>query len=210
MALDIESVYTAAWAERNFCAEQALLKRSYSAPAVGSADANSRPDCSSTGRAHASARCRDRGPLGRMIASRPSPAGQVRRHTSSEACASVSTRRACRAWIGPARREPRPRRRRRATDKPSAHRFSDKLRQDAKSHPVSDGACADARRSSARSGGSPSGARSRTRLRSRAPRANPRLALSRSFLDSGDISAHRSVEEHGPQIPAFRQRRAEV
>ena len=40
--------------------------------------------------------------------------------------------------------------------------ISDRLRQDARSHAVSDGVCADARRSSDRSG-SPSGARSRTR-----------------------------------------------
>src|ERR1700733_11377571 len=30
---------------------------------------------------------------------------------------------------------------------------------------------------------------------------HPALAFSRSFLDPGDISAHRSVEEHGAQIP---------
>ena len=39
---------------------------------------------------------------------------------------------------------------------------------------------------------------------------HPTLALSRSFLDPGDIAAHRAVEEHGPQIPALGQRRAEV
>jgi transposase len=39
---------------------------------------------------------------------------------------------------------------------------------------------------------------------------HPTLALSRSFLDPRDIAAHRSFEEHGPQIPAFGQRRTEV
>jgi hypothetical protein len=39
---------------------------------------------------------------------------------------------------------------------------------------------------------------------------HPALALSRSFLDPGDISAHRTVEEHGPQVPALGQRGAEV
>ena len=29
------------------------------------------------------------------------------------------------------------------------------------------------------------------------------LALSRSFLDPGDISTHWAVEEHGPQVTAF-------
>src|SRR6476660_3265162 len=36
------------------------------------------------------------------------------------------------------------------------------------------------------------------------------LALSRSFLDPRDISTHWAVEEHGPQVPAFGQRRTEV
>ena len=36
------------------------------------------------------------------------------------------------------------------------------------------------------------------------------LALSRSFLDPRDISTHWAVEEHGPQVLAFRQRRTEV
>src|ERR1700723_3940171 len=39
---------------------------------------------------------------------------------------------------------------------------------------------------------------------------HPTLALSRSFLDPGDISTHWAVEEHGPQVPAFGQRRTEV
>jgi hypothetical protein len=39
-------------------------------------------------------------------------------------------------WSGPARRGPRPRRRRRATDRPSGHRFSDRLRPDATSYGV--------------------------------------------------------------------------
>src|SRR5271154_1494833 len=39
---------------------------------------------------------------------------------------------------------------------------------------------------------------------------HPALALSRSFLDPRDISTHWAVEEHGPQIPALGQRRAEV
>src|SRR3984885_14950154 len=60
-----------------------------------------------------------------MTASRRSPIAPGRRHTSSEACPSVSERRAFCAWIGLAHRELRPRRRRRATDKPSAHQFSD-------------------------------------------------------------------------------------
>jgi hypothetical protein len=64
MAFDVDSVVHGGVADRNFCAEQALLKRCILCSAVGSADANSRPGCSSTGRAHAGARCRDRGPLG--------------------------------------------------------------------------------------------------------------------------------------------------
>src|ERR1700733_8977502 len=39
---------------------------------------------------------------------------------------------------------------------------------------------------------------------------HPALALSRSFLDPGDISTHWAVSEYGPQVPAFRQRRTEV
>jgi hypothetical protein len=64
MAFDVDSVVHGGVADRNFCAEQALLKRCILRSAVGSADANSRPGCSSTGRAHAGVRCRDRGPLG--------------------------------------------------------------------------------------------------------------------------------------------------
>jgi hypothetical protein len=96
-----------------------------------------------------------------------------RRRTSSVASASNSERRACCAWIGPAHRGPRPRRQQRATDNPSAHRFSDRPRQDARSHAASGGACAEARRSLVRSG-SPSAARSRKRPQSHARRANPR------------------------------------
>jgi hypothetical protein len=59
-----------------------------------------------------------------------------------EACALVSTRRACRAWTGPAHPEPRPRRRRRALDRPCAHRFSDRPRQDARPRAAWDGASA--------------------------------------------------------------------
>src|ERR1700733_5970591 len=36
------------------------------------------------------------------------------------------------------------------------------------------------------------------------------LAFSRSFIDPRDIAAHRTVAQHGPQISAFGQRRAEV
>src|SRR5580700_6690791 len=39
---------------------------------------------------------------------------------------------------------------------------------------------------------------------------HPTLALSRSFLDPGDIAAHGTVAEHGPQVPALGQRRTEV
>src|SRR5271167_3920575 len=34
-------------------------------------------------------------------------------------------------------------------------------------------------------------------------RSHPALALSRSFLDPGDIAAHGAVEEHGPQVSAL-------
>src|ERR1700719_2924390 len=39
---------------------------------------------------------------------------------------------------------------------------------------------------------------------------HPTLALSRSFVDPRDISTHWAVEEYGPQVPAFGQRRTEV
>ena len=39
---------------------------------------------------------------------------------------------------------------------------------------------------------------------------HPALAFSRPFLDPRDIAAHRSVAEHGAQIPALGQRGAEV
>src|SRR5271154_6350506 len=73
MALDVESVVGGGVVERNFCAEPALLKRCSCAPVVGSADANSRPDCVSIARAHAGVRCPDRGPLRCMTASRYQP-----------------------------------------------------------------------------------------------------------------------------------------
>jgi hypothetical protein len=110
----------AAWAERNFCAEQALLKRCI---------LRSRCEFSARLFFHRprSCRCsiprsRAAGPYDRKssVTNRPE-----RRHTSSVASASNSERRACCAWIGPAHRGPRPRRRQRAIDKPSAHRFSD-------------------------------------------------------------------------------------
>jgi hypothetical protein len=39
---------------------------------------------------------------------------------------------------------------------------------------------------------------------------HPTLALSGPFLDPGDLAAHGFVEEHGAQVSALRQRRAEV
>ena len=39
---------------------------------------------------------------------------------------------------------------------------------------------------------------------------HPTLAISGSFLDPGDLATHGAVEEHGPQISALGQRRAEV
>ena len=39
---------------------------------------------------------------------------------------------------------------------------------------------------------------------------HPTLAISGPFLDPGDLAAHGAVEEHGAQIPALGQRRAEV
>ena len=52
MALALKVLFTAAWVERNFCAEPALLKGlASSALAGGSDDASFRPDCSSIGRA---------------------------------------------------------------------------------------------------------------------------------------------------------------
>jgi hypothetical protein len=162
-------LYMAAWAERNFCAEQALLKRCI---------LRSRCEFSARLFFHRprSCRCsmprsRAAGPYDRKssVTNRPE-----RRHTSSVASASNSERRACCAWIGPAHRGPR--RRRRAIDKLSAHRFLDRFRQDARSHGVSDGACADARRSSARSG-SPSGARCETAM----PRSASKSSTSRKL-----------------------------
>jgi hypothetical protein len=67
---------------------------------------------------------------------------QEPRRISLEACASVSTRSACCAWIGPAHPEPRPRRRPRAIDRPCAHRFSDRPRPDARPHAAWDGVSA--------------------------------------------------------------------
>ena len=83
MALDVESVVPAEWIERNFCAEPAL------APAVGSADANSRPDCLLLAALMQVLDAEIAGPPGRMTASRRSPTAPGRRHTSSVACASV-------------------------------------------------------------------------------------------------------------------------
>src|ERR1700692_762520 len=45
----------------------------------------------------------------------------------------VSAQHACFAWTGPAHREPRLQRRQRTTDKPNGHRFSGRLRPNAKS-----------------------------------------------------------------------------
>ena len=39
---------------------------------------------------------------------------------------------------------------------------------------------------------------------------HPTLALSGSLFDPGDIAADRTVEKHGPQVPALGERRAEV
>ena len=71
---------------------------------------------------------------------------------SSKACASISARHACSSCSGPAHRALRPRRRRHAKDRPCGHRFSDRLRLDAKSCGAWVGVCAGPPRSSVRNG----------------------------------------------------------
>src|ERR1700722_18297473 len=80
-----------------------------------------------------------------MVANGGGPIARGRRHISS-----ASTRRACFAWIGPAHRGPRLRRRRPAKGRPCGRRFSDRPRPDAKSHAASGDASANLQRSSVR------------------------------------------------------------
>ena len=112
----------------------------------------------------------------------------------SEACASVSVRHACCAWIGPVHREPRPRRRRRATiDHPPVDFQIDSSRCQVACG--FGGAFADARRSLAQNG-SPSGARSRR---------GPDPALSEQIFDvtkaerEPEIEPNRLMYDLGPE-----------
>jgi hypothetical protein len=138
---------TAACVDRNFCEDPALLKRCILRSRRRVGDANSRPDCFSIARAHASVRCRDRSAALSCCARRLSPSsclspGPPTRSSaeffsrllvgSLSRCAAASTTRVIRnrvASIRSGQRAGRPRRSRHVAACPSNQRPSGRQRR---------------------------------------------------------------------------------